>query len=55
MIEISDEILNLAEDCEKELEPIFKEIDRNALRASKKVLKISYKILKIHKLSISIR
>ena len=36
---ISDEIINLAEECEKELEPIFKEIDNGCLRASAKILK----------------
>ncbi|MBR1540613.1 MAG: methionine gamma-lyase family protein [Clostridia bacterium] len=36
---ISDEIIHLAEECEKELEPIFKKIDEDCLRASSKVLK----------------
>jgi len=39
MIEISENIQNLADECEKELEPIFKEIDKNSFRASQKVLK----------------
>ena len=36
---ISDEVINLSEECEKELEPVFKEIDRNCLKQSAKVLK----------------
>lgn len=36
---ISDELIKIADECEKELEPIFKEIDENCLRASSKVLK----------------
>lgn len=36
---ISEEIIKLAEECEKDLEPIFKKIDENCLRASAKVLK----------------
>ncbi len=36
---ISEEIIKLSEECEKELEETFKEIDRNCLRASSKVLK----------------
>ena len=27
---ISDEVINLSEECEKELEPVFKEIEKNA-------------------------
>ena len=36
---ISDEIISLSEECEKELEPIFKEIDKKCLKASSKILK----------------
>ena len=36
---ISDELINLEKECEKELEPIFKEIDKNCLKATSKVLK----------------
>lgn len=36
---ITDEVIDLAEKCEKELEPIFKKIDENCLKATSKVLK----------------
>ena len=37
--EISDEIVKLAEECERELVPVFQEIDKIGLRASAKILK----------------
>ena len=36
---ISEELIKLAEESEKELEPIFKNVDENCLRATSKVLK----------------
>lgn len=36
---ISDKLVKLSEECEKELEPVFKEIDENSLKASMKILK----------------
>ena len=36
---ISDKIINTAEEVEKELEPIFQDLEKNCLRASSKVLK----------------
>ena len=36
---ISEELIKLTEECENELEPIFKELDNNCLRASSKILK----------------
>ena len=36
---ISEEIVNIANEVEKELEPIFKEYELNCMKASTKVLK----------------
>ena len=36
---ISDDIIELSEKCEKELEEIFKDIDKNCLKATSKILK----------------
>ncbi len=36
---ISDELIKMAEETEKELEPIFKQIDQNCMKATSKVLK----------------
>ena len=36
---ISEKIINLSKECEKELKPIFEEIDNNCMLATTKVLK----------------
>ena len=36
---INDNVINVAKEVEKEIEPIFRKIEENAMRASSKVLK----------------
>ena len=36
---ISDKVISLAEECEKELEPVFEKIEKNCLKQSAKILK----------------
>ena len=38
-LNISDKVINLANEVEKELEPIFKKLEENCMKSSAKVLK----------------